>query len=222
MGSGAGRAAGGPERGWDVLRLQHQEDGPDDPPADSNVNDGELREAFLDHLLMDALAILGVDEPPRWGAMSAQHMLEHLRGGLSPAPPEPLRFPAPPRRTFWNGPSASCTTTGRHRTSSRTHSWEMILHRFSTLASRRRRAHWERGDRIVRPKMARSPRRPLLPTRSSVPSTWMNGRRVHFKHGFHHLMQFGPGRRSRTLTSATTLPQQPQRTIVRNTPRSHS
>jgi oxepin-CoA hydrolase/3-oxo-5,6-dehydrosuberyl-CoA semialdehyde dehydrogenase len=44
-----------------------------------DVNDGSLREAFLDRLLMDAVATLGAHEPPRWGAMSAQHMLEHLR-----------------------------------------------------------------------------------------------------------------------------------------------
>ena len=30
-----------------------------------DVNDGALREAFLDHLLMDALTPLGVDDPYR-------------------------------------------------------------------------------------------------------------------------------------------------------------
>jgi oxepin-CoA hydrolase/3-oxo-5,6-dehydrosuberyl-CoA semialdehyde dehydrogenase len=44
-----------------------------------DVNDDVLRAAFLDHLLMDAVTTLHAHEPPRWGAMSAQHMLEHLR-----------------------------------------------------------------------------------------------------------------------------------------------
>ena len=44
-----------------------------------DVNDEALRRAFFDHLLLDAAAGLGVDDSPRWGAMNAQHMLEHLQ-----------------------------------------------------------------------------------------------------------------------------------------------
>jgi oxepin-CoA hydrolase / 3-oxo-5,6-dehydrosuberyl-CoA semialdehyde dehydrogenase len=44
-----------------------------------DVNDDALRRAFFDHLLLDAVAGLGADDTPLWGAMNAQHMLEHLQ-----------------------------------------------------------------------------------------------------------------------------------------------
>lgn len=43
-----------------------------------DVNDAELREAFLRGLLMDALASLGDGSKSRWGRMTAQQMVEHL------------------------------------------------------------------------------------------------------------------------------------------------
>jgi oxepin-CoA hydrolase/3-oxo-5,6-dehydrosuberyl-CoA semialdehyde dehydrogenase len=43
-----------------------------------DVNDTELREAFLSRLLNDALAPLREDSRPKWGAMTAQQMVEHL------------------------------------------------------------------------------------------------------------------------------------------------
>ena len=43
-----------------------------------DVNDAELREAFLRNLLLDALAPLSDNSNPLWGRMSAQQMVEHL------------------------------------------------------------------------------------------------------------------------------------------------
>jgi hypothetical protein len=43
-----------------------------------DVNDTELREAFLNRHFYDALESLSTDSLPQWGDMSAQHMVEHL------------------------------------------------------------------------------------------------------------------------------------------------
>ena len=42
------------------------------------VNDRKLREAFFNCLLMDTAASLGPRSMPLWGTMGAQHMIEHL------------------------------------------------------------------------------------------------------------------------------------------------
>jgi hypothetical protein len=43
-----------------------------------DVNDPELRETFLRRSLFDALATLRADARPAWGKMTAQQMVEHL------------------------------------------------------------------------------------------------------------------------------------------------
>jgi oxepin-CoA hydrolase/3-oxo-5,6-dehydrosuberyl-CoA semialdehyde dehydrogenase len=43
-----------------------------------DVNDVELRGTFFDRLLGEALAPLEEASPPKWGAMTAQQMVEHL------------------------------------------------------------------------------------------------------------------------------------------------
>jgi len=43
-----------------------------------DVNDPQLRDTFLRHFLTEALAPLSADQPPRWGRMTAQQMVEHL------------------------------------------------------------------------------------------------------------------------------------------------
>jgi oxepin-CoA hydrolase / 3-oxo-5,6-dehydrosuberyl-CoA semialdehyde dehydrogenase len=43
-----------------------------------DVNDNDLRVAFFEHHLADALAGLTERMRPRWGNMTAQHMVEHL------------------------------------------------------------------------------------------------------------------------------------------------
>jgi len=42
------------------------------------VNDPDLRDRFLRHLLFDALSALRDDTRPGWGKMTAQQMVEHL------------------------------------------------------------------------------------------------------------------------------------------------
>jgi hypothetical protein len=43
-----------------------------------DVNDEKLRETFFDLLLPDCIARLTETAPPLWGKMTAQHMIEHL------------------------------------------------------------------------------------------------------------------------------------------------
>jgi hypothetical protein len=47
-------------------------------PIPFDVNDANLRRTFLSHLLPDALAKLSQTSIARWGRMSAQQMTEHL------------------------------------------------------------------------------------------------------------------------------------------------
>ena len=47
-----------------------------------DVNDRELRARFFDPLLARALAPLEEGARPRWGAMTAQQMVEHLQWGF--------------------------------------------------------------------------------------------------------------------------------------------
>lgn len=42
------------------------------------VNDANLRHTFLDHIILDALVHLNEESRAKWGKMSAQHMIEHL------------------------------------------------------------------------------------------------------------------------------------------------
>ncbi len=42
------------------------------------VNDAENRSKFLSHFLPDAIEALKEDTVPMWGQMTAQHMVEHL------------------------------------------------------------------------------------------------------------------------------------------------
>ena len=58
-------------------------DGPGRPPQGMmkvpfDVGDAELRDRFLGRLLPEALAALREDARPAWGAMTAQQMVEHL------------------------------------------------------------------------------------------------------------------------------------------------
>ncbi len=43
-----------------------------------DVNDSALRAAFFDHHLADALTSLADRRPPHWGQMTPRHMVEHL------------------------------------------------------------------------------------------------------------------------------------------------
>ncbi len=47
-------------------------------PIPFNVNDGRLRASFFNHLLLDATSNLRAQSLPHWGSMTGQHMLEHL------------------------------------------------------------------------------------------------------------------------------------------------
>ena len=48
------------------------------PVIPFEVNDPDLRDRFFHHLLFDALSALRDDTRPGWGRMTAQQMVEHL------------------------------------------------------------------------------------------------------------------------------------------------
>jgi oxepin-CoA hydrolase/3-oxo-5,6-dehydrosuberyl-CoA semialdehyde dehydrogenase len=48
------------------------------PTIPFDVNDSHLRDTFLRHSLLDALATLQANSQPCWGKMTAQQMVEHL------------------------------------------------------------------------------------------------------------------------------------------------
>ena len=43
-----------------------------------DVNDSKLRESFFNHIFIDAIAVLTEQTQPLWGNMTAQHMVEHV------------------------------------------------------------------------------------------------------------------------------------------------
>lgn len=47
-----------------------------------NVNDQVVREAFFDHLFSRAVENLREEDQALWGGMSAQHMIEHLEWAI--------------------------------------------------------------------------------------------------------------------------------------------
>ncbi len=155
------------------------------------MNDGELREAFLDHLLMDALAILGVDEPPRWGAMSAQHVLEHLRWAIA-CSTGTLEVPCttPPHLLEQAKPFLHDNRPTPHEFKNPLLGDDPPPLQYAGIqeaedgALGEGRSHRSSGNWRDHPETVHT--HPLF-----GPLDMDEWQRVHFKHGFHHLMQFG-------------------------------
>ena len=154
-----------------------------------DVNDGVLREAFLDRLLMDAVATLGVHEPPRWGAMSAQHMLEHLRWAFAcstgtlevPCATPPHLLERAKRFLHDNRPTP--------------HEFKNPLlgdHPPPLEYADIREAKSALGEEIVAFVRKRRDHPDTVHTHPLFgPLPMDEWQRVHFKHGVHHLLQFG-------------------------------
>lgn len=154
-----------------------------------DVNDGELREAFLRRSLHDALAALRAEARPAWGRMTAQQMVEHVAwvfelstGGseVACAVPETKRErikrflydDTPMPRDFENPALAAGLPPLRHRS---------LPEALSALrAAVDHFLEWGRS----------------APTGLNThpvfgpigPEEWS---RSHYKHAYHHLLQFG-------------------------------
>jgi hypothetical protein len=159
------------------------------PNVRYDVNDAELRQAFLARLLNEALVPLRADAAARWGRMTAQQMVEHLiwsfelstgRFGVecsTPAEQLPrargfLQKNRPMPRDFMNPLLVAGLPPLRHA------SLEEAKRALGVEVERFREQ--ERGT------PAASFVHPVFGSLGN--EEWS---RSHFKHGVHHLLQFG-------------------------------
>jgi oxepin-CoA hydrolase/3-oxo-5,6-dehydrosuberyl-CoA semialdehyde dehydrogenase len=154
-----------------------------------DVDDPRLRDAFLRDLLLDALAGLRDDAPPRWGRMTAQQMVEHVewtfdvssgRATVECTVPEAKRErmkawlrdnrPSPP--DFMNPALAGGLPPLRHAGLAEARAaLRAAVDRFLDQARR------HPGAIHIHPVFG--------------PISVEEWSRTHFKHGHHHLVQFG-------------------------------
>jgi oxepin-CoA hydrolase/3-oxo-5,6-dehydrosuberyl-CoA semialdehyde dehydrogenase len=153
-----------------------------------NVNEAELRELFLLQKVGRAIEGLDAVSTPRWGRMSAQEMLEHLiwafelsNGGISiecfvaperwPRMKEFLYSNRPTPQDFMNPALADGLPPLRHRSLSEAKSalrFEMERFLDRNRCSEEVYTH------------------PIF-----GPIGYEEWHRVHYKHTYHHLLQFG-------------------------------
>ena len=154
-----------------------------------DVNDPELRERFLRHLLLDALTALQADARPGWGKMTAQQMVEHLAwafelstGQVQTECPVPeaqrerlkafLYDNRPTPHEFMNPVLAAGLPPSRH----------------AGLTEARAALQVE-AERFLRQAGAAPSAAHTNPVFGPLGAEeWA---RAHFKHGYHHLLQFG-------------------------------
>jgi oxepin-CoA hydrolase / 3-oxo-5,6-dehydrosuberyl-CoA semialdehyde dehydrogenase len=154
-----------------------------------DVNDAAGREAFLRGTLHTALEALGPDEPARWGAMTAQEMVEHLQwtfeasvGVVVLECPTPeadrermkrfLYSSRPSPREFKNPALAAGLPLLRH-----------------AGIAEARAALPAAVDEFLERLRTRTDERPMHPIFGPISlEEWS---RTHYKHGVHHLLQFG-------------------------------
>jgi len=151
-----------------------------------DVNNAKIRQYFLKHTLMDAIDSLTEQIQPLWGKMSAQHMVEHLTWAfeLSTGKVE-IHRDIPENRInkflYNNNPTP-------RNFKNPVLSEDPSPLRFSSLADSKSALYRELNqffkDVVDRPEAIHN--HPLLgPLRTEE---W---ERVHFKHCYHHLLQFG-------------------------------
>jgi oxepin-CoA hydrolase/3-oxo-5,6-dehydrosuberyl-CoA semialdehyde dehydrogenase len=154
-----------------------------------DVNDAELRTHFLRHVLLDALSPLSPREKARWGRMTAQEMVEHLvwtfevsRGRV------PVECPVPEadrgrmkRFLYGNRPSPqdfmNPLLTGG-----------LPPLRYTGLPEAKAALRLE-VDRFLAESKAAPEQIYTHPLFGPIDGEGWS--RTHFKHGVHHLLQFG-------------------------------
>lgn len=154
-----------------------------------DVNDSELRETFFRRRLFDAILPLHAGTRPRWGRMTAQQMIEHLlwafelsngEAQVECSIPEPQRHSLkvflydnrPTPREFMNPVLTAGLPPLRHKgLAEATASLRVEADRFIQQAS-------------ANPDATRT--HPVF-----GPIAMEEWARSHFKHAYHHLLQFG-------------------------------
>jgi oxepin-CoA hydrolase / 3-oxo-5,6-dehydrosuberyl-CoA semialdehyde dehydrogenase len=175
-----------------------------------DVNDPELRESFFRKLLCEALDALQDDARPGWGKMTAQQMVEHLLWAFElstgeaivecPIPEsQRVRLKAflhddrPTPHEFMNPALAAGLPPLRH---------------VSVTAARA--ALRAEVDRFVRQSHAKPDVTRMHPLFGPIGAEeW---ERTHFKHAYHHLLQFGL-----IQTASGALPDRPKADTVGET-----
>lgn len=154
-----------------------------------DVNDPEVRETLLRRRLLEALAALRASARPQWGRMTAQEMVEHLLWAFELSTgeaqagcpiPEPQRQRAkaflydnrPTPREFMNPVLAAGLPPLRHDGLT------------EAMASLRTAANQFLGQAASAPDITRT--HPVF-----GPIGMDEWARAHFKHTYHHLLQFG-------------------------------
>jgi oxepin-CoA hydrolase/3-oxo-5,6-dehydrosuberyl-CoA semialdehyde dehydrogenase len=153
-----------------------------------DVNDAELRDSFLRHEVVGALAGLSETSEARWGRMTAQQMVEHLTWAfeLSTGQAEtPCHVPAAqlPRMKgflYHNRPTP-------HEFMNPALASGLPLPRYGSLAE----AKLALGRELERFLQESSRPAPVYTHPIFGPIGYEEWHRTHFKHTYHHLLQFG-------------------------------
>lgn len=152
-----------------------------------DVNDAELRDSFLRHEVVSALAGLSEDAVAHWGRMTPQHMVEHLIWAFElstgqaevecticsadlPRMKSFLYHNSPTSREFMN----PALTSG------------LPPLRYATLAEAKVALGRELERFVGSPPAERLFTHPIF-----GPIEYEDWHRTHYKHTHHHLLQFG-------------------------------
>jgi hypothetical protein len=154
-----------------------------------DVNDRALRDRFFRDHLARALAALAESSPPRWGAMTAQQMVEHLAWGFE---------------VSTGRATVDCTVpeARRERFKSFLRDNTPMMHEFRNPALAAGLPPLRHGGLAeARAALAVEVTRFLEQERTAPstvythpvfgPITVEEWARAHFKHSYHHLLQFG-------------------------------
>lgn len=153
-----------------------------------DVNDTDLRDAFLRHEIVSALAELSEDRVARWGRMTAQQMVEHLIWGF-----ELSTGQAQVECTI---PAADLPRMKRFLWSNRPTPQEFMNPALASGLPPSRYANLAQAKASLGQQLERfleeSVRAAMLYTHPIFgPIGYEEWHRTHYKHAHHHLLQFG-------------------------------
>lgn len=154
-----------------------------------DVNDPSLRERFIRDLLFEALAALHDDTRPGWGRMSAQQMVEHLLWAFEISTGRAQAecvFPEAQRERLKAFLYDSRPTTREFQNPVLAAGLPPLRHAGVAGATAALRFA---ADRFLRQAAATPTAMQAHPVFGPIgPDEWA---RAHFKHCYHHLLQFG-------------------------------
>jgi oxepin-CoA hydrolase / 3-oxo-5,6-dehydrosuberyl-CoA semialdehyde dehydrogenase len=153
------------------------------------VNDPQVRAGFFHPLLVDILASLEADERPRWGAMTAQQMVEHLQWGFEVSTGRVvLECPVPEAKRARMKPFLFNDTPMIHDFRNPALAAGLPALRHPGLPEARAGLAGEVGRFLD---YERSSPGAVHTHPVFGPITVEEWARAHFKHAYHHLLQFG-------------------------------